>query len=278
MRSSALLKPEAPAYAPWRDRAVPRSAPIARDAQPARGQGYHPSGGCRLFGIGGTLLLAVLTLGILLWAGHAPVTPATPAPRPAMTFALAPLPAAPPAPPLQVPPGPEAHEQDASALAEPPRETRPVETVVPTPLSPPMTASATAAPSAAAQANARTTAPPAASATAATVAARVSTASAGQAALVNWQSALLGHLKRFLRFPRQAERSGQQGVVLVALTVDRQGNVLAARIERGSGYPPLDGEALATVRRGSPVPPPTADIAGDPVSVVIPIHFSLRRR
>ena len=86
----------------------------------------------------------------------------------------------------------------------------------------------------------------------------------------------LAHLRPLLRYPRIAERDGQQGVALVAIGVDRQGIVRSARIVRGSGYPSLDGEALATVKRGSPLPRPTADIPGDPVSVELPIQFSLR--
>jgi protein TonB len=101
------------------------------------------------------------------------------------------------------------------------------------------------------------------------------TASAERAAQANWQGDILAHLRPLLRYPRMAERDGQQGIALVAIGVDRQGMVRSARIARGSGYPLLDAEALATVKRGSPLPAPTADIPGDPVSVELPIQFSL---
>ncbi|MGN8000186.1 energy transducer TonB family protein [Sphingomonas sp. 22176] len=106
---------------------------------------------------------------------------------------------------------------------------------------------------------------------------RTNSASTAQVALANWQSELLGHLKRFLRYPRPSQSAREEGIAKVTITVDRQGQVLGARLARGSGYPMLDGEAVAMMRRGSPVPPPGADIPGDPVIVTIPILFSLRR-
>ncbi|PFH79755.1 energy transducer TonB [Bacillus sp. AFS076308] len=62
----------------------------------------------------------------------------------------------------------------------------------------------------------------------------------------------------------------------VRFTVDRQGNVLSSQVDRSSGYPGLDQETLATVRRASPVPPPPSAIQGDPIDVVVPVVFSLR--
>jgi protein TonB len=123
----------------------------------------------------------------------------------------------------------------------------------------------------------QTTAPPAIANEAPTVVARTNSASTAQAALANWESELLGHLKRFLRYPRPSQSAREEGIAQVTITVDRQGHVLGARLARGSGYPMLDSEAVAMVRRGSPVPPPSADIPGDPVIVTIPILFSLRR-
>jgi protein TonB len=97
-----------------------------------------------------------------------------------------------------------------------------------------------------------------------------------RSARVNWQGALLAHLKPLLRYPRMAQGAGQQGVTTVAVTVERSGAIRSVRVAHGSGYPVLDQEAVATVRRGAPLPPPTADILGDPVAVELPIQFSLR--
>lgn len=51
---------------------------------------------------------------------------------------------------------------------------------------------------------------------------------------------------------------------------------------RYAGHPLLDAETLATVRGGGPVPAPVPapppEIGGDPVEVMVPAAFSIRRR
>lgn len=66
---------------------------------------------------------------------------------------------------------------------------------------------------------------------------------------VAWQSTVLAYLKRYRRYPRQAERSHQEGVTWVGFSVDRFGNVGAAGIKTASGHDALDAEAIATVER-----------------------------
>jgi len=121
------------------------------------------------------------------------------------------------------------------------------------------------------QAATQTTSAPAANAAAAP-------AASTQQALSLWQAQLLAHLQRYRRYPRQAERQRQQGVSYVRFAVDRQGRISQPQIERASGYRLLDEETLATVRRASPVPPPPPDVSGNPVEVVVPVSFYLRRR
>lgn len=85
------------------------------------------------------------------------------------------------------------------------------------------------------------------------------------------------HLERHRRYPRQAQRRGEQGVSYVRFDVDRAGNVLAPSIARSSGSSVLDGEALSTVRRASPVPVPPDAIAGRAIEVVVPVTFVISR-
>ncbi|WP_322964156.1 energy transducer TonB [Sphingomonas fuzhouensis] len=97
------------------------------------------------------------------------------------------------------------------------------------------------------------------------------------AAAADWRARLLGHLKRYRRYPRQAEATRQQGIVRIAITLRRSGEVTAVELIHGSGYPLLDQEARATARRASPVPPVDDAVPGDPVTVEVPIDFTLRR-
>jgi len=101
---------------------------------------------------------------------------------------------------------------------------------------------------------------------------------ARQQALASWQGLLLGHLKKHRRYPRQAQRARLQGVSQIRFFVDRQGRVSNRLVAESSGHLILDEEALATLLRASPVPPPPPEIRGNPVEVVIPVSFFIRRR
>ncbi|WP_294235775.1 energy transducer TonB [uncultured Sphingomonas sp.] len=100
---------------------------------------------------------------------------------------------------------------------------------------------------------------------------------ASEAAAADWRARLLGHLKRYRRYPRQAEAARQQGIARVAITLRRSGEVIAVELVHGSGYPLLDMEARTTVRRASPLPTVDDAVPGDPVTIEVPIDFALRR-
>jgi len=93
----------------------------------------------------------------------------------------------------------------------------------------------------------------------------------------SWHGVLLGHLERHRRYPRQAERLGQQGVSYIRFDVDHHGHVANSEIARGSGNSMLDAEALATVSRASPVPPPPDTPPGTVTNVVVPVDFFISR-
>lgn len=94
--------------------------------------------------------------------------------------------------------------------------------------------------------------------------------SASPAATASWRGTLIAHLNRFKRFPSGAS----PGTVQVAFSIDRGGRVLSARLVRGSGDTALDEEAVAMIRRASPVPPPPEGLGSGTVSLAVPIRFS----
>nr|WP_249729770.1 energy transducer TonB [Chelatococcus sp. YT9] len=95
-------------------------------------------------------------------------------------------------------------------------------------------------------------------------------------ASANWKGFVSAHLRRYSRFPGAAQARGQQGNPVVAFTIDRSGRVLSARVARSSGAALLDQEAVAIVRRASPVPAPPADIGGATIPLAIPIRFDIK--
>lgn len=90
-----------------------------------------------------------------------------------------------------------------------------------------------------------------------------------------WEGLVLSRLEQVKRYPTLARMRAQQGVVYLRFTMNRDGRVLTAKIERGSGYDLLDEEALALVRRAEPLPKPPPEVAGDTLQLVVPIQFFL---
>jgi len=89
----------------------------------------------------------------------------------------------------------------------------------------------------------------------------------------NWRSRLMGHLNRHKRYPGGASGSGK---AVVSFSINRSGQVTSARLARSSGSPALDEEAVALLRRASPVPPPPPEVGGSTISFTVPVDFSRR--
>ena len=93
----------------------------------------------------------------------------------------------------------------------------------------------------------------------------------------SWQTLLVKQLERFKSYPSAARDRGEQGVVELAFTVDRNGHVLSRYVVTGSGHPDLDAEALAVVERAQPLPAFPASMTQAQLDVNWKLRFSLRR-
>lgn len=71
---------------------------------------------------------------------------------------------------------------------------------------------------------------------------------------------VLAWLERHKRYPARASASGQEGMAVVSITLDRRGRLLRVSLVASSGHPHLDDAALAQVREAAPFPaaPPGA--------------------
>jgi periplasmic protein TonB len=92
----------------------------------------------------------------------------------------------------------------------------------------------------------------------------------------SWQSLLLKHLQEYKNYPLEARRRGEQGVVLLSFTIDRNGHVTSRHIVKSSGYPDLDAEVLALVDRAQPMPAFPPSMTEKELTLTVPIRFSLR--
>ncbi len=87
-------------------------------------------------------------------------------------------------------------------------------------------------------------------------------------------AALYAHLARYKHYPRAAQLAHIEGTALLRFTMDKQGKVLAYRIDRGSGHADLDAEVSAMIERAQPLPAPPQDMPST-MELVIPIQFSV---
>lgn len=65
-------------------------------------------------------------------------------------------------------------------------------------------------------------------------------------------------------------------IVELHFTVQRDGEVLDARIGRSSGHAALDQAVLAMIERAVPLPPFPPEMGRDRIDLVVPIRFFLR--
>jgi periplasmic protein TonB len=175
-------------------------------------------------------------------------------------------------------PGHHSTQLGAVAAVEPRRK-------IATPSGPPTVLASAAPPSNLSSAPADPDHPPPAESSAQTVdptAAQVATApradtppSTPNAAEALWEGDVLAKLANLKRYPAAARRAGLHDTVLVRFVVDRTGEVLSAGVAESRGFAQLDGEALALIRRASPLPPPPAEVSGEEIQLVAPIQFIL---
>jgi len=76
------------------------------------------------------------------------------------------------------------------------------------------------------------------------------------------------------RFPAEAKRLGEQGVVWLTVSIDAAGHVTDASLKTSCGFKLLDDSALTTVRSWEFDPEMRGDTAV-PCVVIVPIRFDL---
>ncbi|MFD1330633.1 energy transducer TonB [Methylopila musalis] len=88
-----------------------------------------------------------------------------------------------------------------------------------------------------------------------------------------WRARLMAHLERRKRYPAGAKSRRERGVAYVRFTIDDSGAVLSTSLARSSGFPELDAEVVALVRRASPLPAPPPGVQK---TVTAPVRFERR--
>uniref|UniRef100_UPI0013003831 energy transducer TonB family protein n=1 Tax=Oceanicella sp. SM1341 TaxID=1548889 RepID=UPI0013003831 len=86
-----------------------------------------------------------------------------------------------------------------------------------------------------------------------------------------YAAAVRSSIARRQRHPRSAR--GAEGVVNVAITLSRGGDVISANVRKGSGVSALDDAALDAIRRVGTFPQAPDGLDGASFSFTIPIMF-----
>ena len=94
-------------------------------------------------------------------------------------------------------------------------------------------------------------------------------AAAPRVSPASWQRQAVSHFRKF----RRKIATSTRGVAKVAVTIDRGGTVLSARLAGSSGNRDFDAEAIALVRRASPIPAPPAGVGGRTLSLIVPVDM-----
>jgi protein TonB len=90
-----------------------------------------------------------------------------------------------------------------------------------------------------------------------------------------WQAAVAGWLLSHKAYPEDARRRGDEGRVVVRITVDRSGRVLDASVVGPSGSELLDSATVAMLRNAS-LPAFPASMAEPRITISTSIRYSLR--
>jgi len=91
----------------------------------------------------------------------------------------------------------------------------------------------------------------------------------------SFESRVLAHINRFKKYPPSARKAHIEGVVMLHFVMDAGGHVTQADIQKSSGRPVLDNEALAMIQRAQPLPALPADFPTRTLNAVVSIEFSL---
>lgn len=91
-----------------------------------------------------------------------------------------------------------------------------------------------------------------------------------------YQDSLVKELKRNHRYPKIAARRGIQGIVMVLISIDKEGNVIDISILESSGNASLDKGAIATVKRSNLKQFYPDILRGTDFKITTPISFTLK--
>lgn len=185
------------------------------------------------------------------------VLPPIEAPPPPLTAQDFPKPAPPPPPKPPPPKAPPPQQQQQRALAPPPQQLQPS----------PLSRAPQQRPPADSQAAARPAPSPLTN---------PSSQYGQRKAEEDYLWLVIRKLSQHRYYPKSNVVS-EEGVVVMRITIARDGRLLDVSLARSSGYPNLDNGVMDTLRQAAPFAPLPADIPGDRHTFTLPVNYAHHR-
>ncbi|MGH1441742.1 MAG: TonB family protein [Cellvibrionaceae bacterium] len=93
----------------------------------------------------------------------------------------------------------------------------------------------------------------------------------------SYENNLVAWLQRYKRYPSIAKRKGQQDIIELKITIDREGNVLSQNIIKASIYQSLNKATIRMIKKASPLPPVPKEIQNNKTrfTFIVPVVFKL---
>jgi protein TonB len=85
---------------------------------------------------------------------------------------------------------------------------------------------------------------------------------------------VLTKLKPYMLWPNDAPYWIDSAAPTVRVTIDRHGKVLKVAVVRSSGYEAFDAAARRIFKRAAILPPPPAEMPGDPLTFNMVVTFN----
>ncbi|WP_170113159.1 energy transducer TonB [Ahniella affigens] len=98
----------------------------------------------------------------------------------------------------------------------------------------------------------------------------------GKRAQSKYLRELMAWLAKHRVYPTEARKEKAEGIVQVRFSLDREGHLLAASVQRSAGFSVLDQAALDVLRRAAPMPAFPKGLDRQKMTVSLPIDFSLQ--
>ncbi|MSN96853.1 energy transducer TonB [Campylobacter sp. FMV-PI01] len=95
---------------------------------------------------------------------------------------------------------------------------------------------------------------------------------------VSYQSLVFSHLNKFKNYPKNSILNKEEGMVIIRVKLDKDGNVLLADIKKSCNFESLNNAATQLFKKASPLPKPPENLIKNGVLVFsMPVEYDIKK-